>query len=73
MKKVSELQDYSPDLTHFIRSMQRLEGNPDCFRRTNQDCDRGDCVWRAYCLEASQEYPAEKKEISDENDRDFVR
>ena len=61
------------DLTNLIRSMQRLEGNPDCFRTANGHCDRLDCVWRVYCLEKSQDDPVEKKEISDEKDRDFVR
>ena len=73
IRKVSELQDNSPDLTHFIRSMQRLEGNPDCFRTANGHCDRPDCAWRVYCLEKSQDHMVEKKEISDEKDRDFVR
>jgi hypothetical protein len=45
--------------------MQRLEGNPDCFRSAIQNCRRVDCVWRIYCLEELQEYPDEKKETSD--------
>ena len=59
------------DLTNLIRSMQRLEGNPDCFRTANGHCDRLDCVWRVYCLEKSQDDPVEKKEISYEKDRDY--
>jgi len=51
-----ELQDNSPDLTHLIRSVQRLEGNPDCFRKAKGNCDHLDCVWRVYCLEDKQEY-----------------
>jgi hypothetical protein len=39
------------DVTEFIRSIQRAEGNPDCFRKTNGYCDRLDCAWREYCLE----------------------
>ena len=38
------------DTTALIRSIQRAEGNPDCFMKGNDDCDRLDCVWRIYCL-----------------------
>jgi len=38
------------DMTLLIRSIQRLEGNPDCFRRAENHCDRLDCAWRVYCL-----------------------
>jgi len=37
------------DLTELIRSIQRAEGNPDCFSRIPY-CNRMDCVWHAYCL-----------------------
>ncbi len=73
MKKEPVLQTSSVDLTLFIRSIQRLEGYPDCFRTANDYCDRMDCVWRVYCLEKLQDDPVERKEISDEEDRDFVR
>ena len=43
------------DLTNLIRSIQRAEGNPDCFRRALGYCDRLDCAWRQYCLEKPQE------------------
>ena len=66
------MKDNSVDLIHLIRSIQRLEGNPDCFRRAIKHCDRVDCVWRIYCLKELQEYLMEKKEISDEKDHDFV-
>jgi hypothetical protein len=39
------------DVAALIRSIQRAEGNPDCFRRTEGDCDQVDCAWRPYCLE----------------------
>jgi len=38
------------DMTALIRSIQRAEGNPDCFMTGDDDCDRLDCVWRLYCL-----------------------
>jgi hypothetical protein len=37
------------DLTHLIRSVQRIEGNPDCFGKTNGRCDQADCCWKSYC------------------------
>jgi len=38
-----------------IRSIQRAEGNTDCFRMGMIDCDQVGCKWRPFCLEA---YPA---------------
>ena len=42
------------DITELIRSIQRAEGNDDCFRRSDGFCDRLDCAWRQYCLETQQ-------------------
>jgi len=38
------------DITALIRSIQRAEGNPDCFLKGDDDCNRLDCAWRLYCL-----------------------
>jgi hypothetical protein len=38
------------DLTRLIRSIQRLEGNPDCFGTMQDLCERTGCAWREYCL-----------------------
>jgi hypothetical protein len=38
------------DMTALIRSIQRAEGNPDCFQKGRDDCDQVDCAWRPYCL-----------------------
>jgi hypothetical protein len=46
------------DVTEFIRSIQRSEGDPDCFRRPEGDCDRLDCSWRKTPKEVS---PSEKR------------
>jgi len=43
-----------PDITHLIRSIQRIEGNPECFGKADGGCDRTDCFWREYCLKVSQ-------------------
>jgi hypothetical protein len=45
------------DVAELIRSIQRAEGNPDCFRRARGHCDRPDCAWRRYCLEKLQGVP----------------
>jgi hypothetical protein len=37
------------DLTRLIRSIQRLEGNPDCFGTVENSCERTGCAWREYC------------------------
>ena len=42
-----------PDITHLIRSVQRIEGNPDCFGKSDGNCDRLDCAWRELCLKES--------------------
>jgi hypothetical protein len=42
------------DITTLIRSVQRAEGNSDCFRRGIRDCDQPDCKWRSFCLEGQQ-------------------
>jgi len=42
------------DATALIRSIQRAEGNPDCFRKDQGGCQQSDCAWRKYCLEEVQ-------------------
>jgi len=39
------------DITALIRSIQRVEGNFDCFSKAKEYCDQSDCCWRPYCLE----------------------
>jgi hypothetical protein len=61
------------DLTKLIRSIQRGEGNPDCFGGAQGYCDRLDCAWRQYCLEKPQDettaYENEESEVH-ENETD---
>jgi len=38
------------DLVNLIRSIQRAEGNIDCYRRGRRQCDRIDCAWSDHCL-----------------------
>ena len=42
------------DSIALIRSIQRAEGNPDCFRKAQGGCDQFECTWRKYCLEDVQ-------------------
>jgi len=59
------------DLVNLIRSIQRAEGNIDCYRRGRQECDRMSCAWHNHCLIGSEEKSPyyiglqEKIEISD--------
>ena len=46
-------QDYV-DLVKLVRSIQRAEGNIDCYRRGRQQCDRMSCAWRDHCLKAPE-------------------
>ena len=43
-------KDHFLDLTRLIRSVQHIEGNPECFGKADGNCDREDCFWREYCL-----------------------
>ena len=61
-RKEAGFKDHSLDLTHLIRSIQRLEGHPDCFHSANGYCDRLDCAWRVYCLKEPQKTAADKRE-----------
>jgi hypothetical protein len=51
----NRLKDSFPDLKHLIRSIQSIEGNPDCFGKSNGYCDREDCLWREYCLKEKEQ------------------
>lgn len=39
-----------PSMVELIRSIQRAEGNFDCFRTANGYCDQWECSWRSLCL-----------------------
>lgn len=41
--------DHLPNLTHLIRSIQRIDGEPDCFATAIGDCNRPDCAWHNLC------------------------
>ena len=44
------------DIAHLIRSLQRAEGNPDCFRTAENHCAQEDCVWRELCVGKSHNH-----------------
>jgi hypothetical protein len=48
------------DTTNLVRSIQRAEGNPDCFRKAEGYCNRLDCTWRRYCLREEVTHPEER-------------
>ncbi|MBW1741128.1 MAG: SAP domain-containing protein [Deltaproteobacteria bacterium] len=50
------------DVTELIRSIQRAENNPDCFRRARGHCDQLGCAWRPYCIEKPQHLAYERGE-----------
>ncbi|MFC1896204.1 hypothetical protein ACFL0Q_06030 [Thermodesulfobacteriota bacterium] len=50
--KAKPRRDYV-DTTHLVRSVQRTEGNFDCFGTAGGHCDQLDCAWRAFCLDKS--------------------
>lgn len=49
--KASTRNSSSVDITVLIRSIQRVEGNIDCFRRGQEGCSEMECCWRPYCQE----------------------
>jgi hypothetical protein len=49
------------DITALIRSIQRAEGQPECFREGMRDCDQIDCKWRSFCLEGQHASDKESK------------
>ena len=51
-----------PDITNLIQSVQRLEGNPDCFGKSDGNCDRLDCEWHELCLKESQKNRSRNEE-----------
>ncbi len=55
-KKEVNSEDSLCDVAVLIRSIQKTEGNPDCFRRPAGNCERLDCLWRKYCLNPPQKH-----------------
>lgn len=58
--KEKDLRKDFLDTTKLVRSIQRAEGNPDCFRKAERYCDRLDCTWRPYCLREERAHPEEE-------------
>jgi hypothetical protein len=65
-----------PDVPHLIRSIQRLDGNPDCFGKAVLDCSRA-CPWREYCLPLAEKVRTKNKDdngvLDDERPKDRKR
>jgi hypothetical protein len=56
------------DLARLIRSLQRLEGHPDCFGSAGQFCGRRECAWRDYCLKPESEPASSPEGAAEPND-----
>jgi hypothetical protein len=48
------------DVTELIRSLQRREGNQDCFLKAEGFYDREDCFWRPWCTKSIED-PGKKE------------
>ena len=68
MKAAAAKKDFS-DLTALIRSIQRAEGNPDCFGRSHGDCDQLNCEWRQYCLQEFKKHYHDELELPRKQDQ----
>jgi hypothetical protein len=44
------------DITALIRSVQRAEGNFDCFGKCGDRCNRLDCAWYSYCVKLTDSF-----------------
>ena len=42
------------NLDELVRSIQRSSGDPDCFRRGLEPCDKADCMWRTLCQDLAE-------------------
>ena len=60
-KKASLPEEDFLDRIALIRSIQRAEGNPDCYRSGQVNCDQLDCLWRKHCLEELHEYSSKRR------------
>lgn len=58
LRSNDHLENGQVDIAHLIRSIQRLEKNPDCFgvAEIQSHCDRMNCAWRRLCLEKPQDH-----------------
>lgn len=55
------------NLNELVRSIQRSAGDPDCFRRGSDPCDKVDCIWRSLCLEPLEASDFKEKEAVNHN------
>lgn len=44
------------DIKTLVRSIQRADGQEDCFLSGRVECDWADCPWRPYCLEKTPKF-----------------
>jgi hypothetical protein len=51
---VVETTESYPDIVRLVRSIQKTENNPQCFRTGKSNCEQRVCCWREFCLEATR-------------------
>jgi hypothetical protein len=56
------------DLVKLIRSIQRAEGNVDCYRRGRRECEQMDCAWRDHCLMLSGGHATSSAGLREKNE-----
>jgi hypothetical protein len=59
------------DIVNLVRSIQRAEGNIDCYRTGRKDCERLSCVWRAHCLKEPES--VSKTDMWTKQDRNYAQ
>ena len=42
-----------PDIVRLVRSIQKTENNPQCFRTGKSDCEQKVCCWREFCVDVT--------------------
>ncbi len=52
------------DMKGLIKSIQRAEGNPDCFKNGKADCKEPDCSWRKLCLDDNHDFAFDEDKTS---------
>ncbi len=60
IREIARHQGLDPgkaEKVELIRTIQRKEGNFDCFAAAHEGvCDQGDCLWRTDCFTAARSH-----------------
>ena len=58
--KALNIKSFGMKRDELIRSIQRAEGNFDCFGSASGYCDQTGCTWRPLCLDGGNGKPEKK-------------